>query len=100
MGETGSPASAIRSARGRLRPTRVALDDLPETRWVDRLLVDDVLEPGEAAALDHVILVEVERGHEHDGQPRVTPLDLLEELVAVQVGHHDVAHDEVDGERL
>src|SRR5262245_27618695 len=71
---------ATHSASGRfcergVRPEGVSLDDAAQLLRIDRLLVDDVVEARELAALDDVILVEVERGHQHDGQARMARAD-------------------------
>ena len=58
-GRAGSGEDAVGSPR-------VPLDERAELLRVDRFLVDDVVETGELAALDDVILVEVERRHQHD----------------------------------
>src|SRR5262249_48177090 len=62
-----STRGARGSARHVVRTSRVPLDDGAQLLRIDRLLVDDVVQAGELAALDDVVLVEVERGHQDDG---------------------------------
>src|SRR5439155_156820 len=69
----GVPMESLRqqhrgaSTHGGFGAPGVTLDDVAQPRRVDRLLVDHVLEPCHAAALDDVVLVDVEGGHEYDG---------------------------------
>src|SRR5262249_49533923 len=50
----------------------------------------------QTAAFDDVIAVVVVPGHEQHRRA-AAPFDLHEQIVAVEVGHHDIADDAVDG---
>ena len=67
-----------------------------EHRGVHRLFKNDRLQTFETAALDDVIFIVVESRHENDGQARAILPNRLVKLIAVHVGHDDIAQHEVE----